>query len=244
MHLVYDGSFEGFLSLVYEVYHKKLHVKDIYTIHSSSLLSFDAHEIVTNIADAKKVLDALHVRFEKANFELITNTFLCDNSHFEKELLEFIILGFKDQKQLQNINIPSIFKLQELQKEYLRLVHRMYGFVRFEELEDKTLYAKIETKFNVLPFLGKHFSKRLLTCNFIIHDIKRKLAFVKAGKEAHIRVVESFEAPTLSQEEEHFKRLWRTFFQSVAIKERENKKLQQSFVPLLYRKYMSEFEGK
>jgi probable DNA metabolism protein len=117
----------------------------------------------------------------------------------------------------------------------------MYGFVRFEELEDKTLYAKIETKFNVLPFLGRHFYKRLSTSDFIIHDIKRNLAFVKSNKDAQIRSVASFEAPTLSQEEEHFKRLWKVFFQSVAIKERENKKLQQNFVPLLYRTYMSEF---
>lgn len=241
INLLYDGSFEGFLSLVYEVYHKKLRVNEIYTLSSDSLLSFDAQEIITNQTHAKKVLESLHVKFLKEHYELIVNTFLCDCYHLEKELLEFIILGFKDQKNLKNINIQSIFRLHELQKEYFRLVHRMYGFVRFEELEDKTLYAKIETKFNVLPFLGRHFHKRLSTCNFIIHDIKRNLAFVKSNKDAQIRSVASFEAPTLSQEEEHFKRLWKVFFESVAIKERENKKLQQNFVPLLYRTYMSEF---
>ena len=240
-NLLYDGSFEGFLSLVYEVYHKKLRVNEIYTLSSDSLLSFDAQEIITNQTHAKKVLESLHVKFLKEHYELIVNTFLCDCYHLEKELLEFIILGFKDQKNLKNINIQSIFRLHELQKEYFRLVHRMYGFVRFEELEDKTLYAKIETKFNVLLFLGRHFYKRLSTSDFIIHDIKRNLAFVKSNKDAQIRSVASFEAPTLSQEEEHFKRLWKVFFQSVAIKERENKKLQQNFVPLLYRTYMSEF---
>lgn len=108
-NLLYDGSFEGFLSLVYEVYHKKLRVNEIYTLSSDSLLSFDAQEIITNQTHAKRVLKSLHVKFLKEHYELIVNTFLCDCYHLEKELLEFIILGFKDQKNLKNINIQSIF---------------------------------------------------------------------------------------------------------------------------------------
>ncbi|MBE0490631.1 MAG: TIGR03915 family putative DNA repair protein [Sulfurospirillum sp.] len=241
MRIVYDGSFEGFLCVVYAVYYKKIRIQEIFTHSSFSLLSFDAYEIQTDTIQAKKVLNTLHARFEKTHYERITHIFLCDSVHVEKELLEYIILGFKDQKYLENITIPSIFRLHELQKEFFRLVHKMYGFVRFVELEDGNLYAKIETKFNVLPFLGKHFCKRLASNNFIIHDIKRKLAFVKSEKSTQMRVVQSFEEPTHSSDEAHFSNLWKVFFQSVAIKERENKKLQQNFVPLLYRKYMSEF---
>jgi len=36
----------------------------------------------------------------------------------------------------------------------------MTGFVRFVELEDKTLYVKVDSKFNVIYFLGKYFLKR------------------------------------------------------------------------------------
>jgi probable DNA metabolism protein len=113
----------------------------------------------------------------------------------------------------------------------------MYGFVRFEELEDGVLYAKIEGKFNILPFLGKHFTKRLSGCNFIIHDTKRELAYLN-GK---IHQVADFKIPTLSKDEAKFQKLWKIFFNKVAISERKNLKLQQNFVPLLYRKYMTEF---
>jgi len=58
-----------------------------------------------------------------------------------------------------------------------------------------------------------------------------------------VRSVSDFELPTLSGEEKRFKKLWQTFFKSVAIETRQNEKLQKQLVPLVYRTYMSEFEG-
>ena len=49
--------------------------------------------------------------------------------------------------------------------------------------------------------------------------------------------------PKLSKNEKKFQDLWKLFFKQVSIKERENKKLQQNWVPLIYRKYMSEFQS-
>jgi probable DNA metabolism protein len=241
MNLIYDGSFEGFLSLIFEVYQKKLHVENIYTTNSSCLLSFDAYEISTNKECSTRVFQALKEKFAPKHFELIQTIFLCDKSKDDKQLLEYIILGFKNPKYLYNINLSCVFQLRELQREYFRLVHRMNGFIRFEELEDKTLYASVEAKFNILPYLGKHFLKRLSSCNFIIHDRARKLAFIKNEDKIDLLQVADFVEPSLSDTDNEFKRLWKTFFTSVSIKERENKKLQQSYVPLLYRKYMNEF---
>jgi probable DNA metabolism protein len=242
MLVLYDGTYEGFLTLVYEKYHQKLNIDKIEKNKINTLLFEDIHEVITDEEKAKKVLHALQEKFTPKNLNTITNTFLCDSKNFEMSLLEYIILGFKNQNNLKDINHKSIFFLQELEKELFRVLHRMYGFVRFEELEDNTLYAKIDTKFNVLYFLGKHFLKRLGTNDFIIHDIKREFAFVKHKNKLSIKQVASFDEPTYSNDEEKFKKLWKTFFESVSVKERKNKKLQQNFVPLIYRTYMSEFE--
>ena len=91
----------------------------------------------------------------------ILNIFMCDTKEFEMALLEYIILGIQRYKTTFNINNSSIFYLETLEKELFRHVHKMTGFIRFEELEDGTLYAKIQTKFNVAYFLGKHFLKDL-----------------------------------------------------------------------------------
>jgi len=242
MTLVYDGTYEGFLTLVYEVYYTKLHVKKIQREKTEVLLFEEVFEVQTDTSKAQKVLSALKQKFSAKNFATITNVFLCDSKEFEKPLLDFIILGFKDKRNLNNINFPAILYMRNLEKELFRVVHRMYGFVRFKEIEDGTLYAKIETKYNVLYFLGKHFLNRLGDSDFIIHDIQREFAFVKYKNEIDIRHVSSFDEPEYSKDEEKFRNLWKTFFKSVAIEKRKNKKLQQQFVPLMYRTYMSEFE--
>ena len=241
MTIVYDKSFEGFLTLIYKVYYEKLRPQFIKTQMPQSLFSDDIINIETDLELAQKVLKALKEKFTKQNFERILNIFMCDTKEFELYLLEYIMLGFKEQKQLNNINIEAVRYIDTLEKELFRDVHLMYGFTRFEELEDGTLYAKIDNKFNIVYFLGKHFIKRLGDQNFIIHDIKRELAFLKSGEQKSVQKVSSFDIPSYSQDEQKFKKLWSSFFNSVAIESRANKKLQQNMVPLIYRAYMTEF---
>ena len=241
MILLYDGTFEGFLSLVYEVYYKKLKPTKIYKTLPNEILFEEILEINSSKESAIKVLNAIKTKFPKEILEKILNIFMCDSKEFEMALLEYIVIGFKDSKQLYNINNSCVFYLNNLEKELFRNVHKLTGFIRFEELEDKTLYAKIESKFNVVYFLGRHFLKRFNNQNFIIHDLNRKLAFIKIDEDFSIQEVAYFDEPTFSSNEEKFQKLWKSFFKGVTIKERINLKLQQNLVPLVYRTYMSEF---
>ncbi len=241
MTFVYDGTFEGFLTLIHYSYtHKKSPQKIVRDPHAIDLLD-TAETIVTDPAYAKKVFAALKEKFTSKNFNRIFHIFMCDTRDFEKALYDYIVLGFRAQKHLDDINYPSIYYVMKLEREYLRHLHRMYGFVRFEELEDATLYAKIESKFNILPLLGKHFVRRLDGCDFILHDLQRSLAYLQNGEGSVIREVVAFERPKYAPHEEKFQKLWKTFFKAVSIPERKNPKLQRSWVPLLYRKYMTEF---
>jgi probable DNA metabolism protein len=243
MIFIYDNTFEGFLTLVYDVYYKKYHVTKILKELPSTLL-LDEHIIIkTDQDNAFKVLDALKEKFQKKYFENILNVFMCDSIDFEVDLLGYVMLGFKNQKELENINHSSVFNIQNYLKGLFRTYHKMSGFVRFEVLEDRTLYAKIDVKYNVLYFLAKHFSKRLNNQDFIIHDIQRELAYIHTSEYVGIEKVASFEEPTLSKDEQKFKTLWKTFFDSITIETRLNPKLQQQMVPLLYRTYMNEFNS-
>lgn len=241
MILIYDGSFEGFLSLIYNVYYEKLKPIKIYKYLPNEILFEEIKHIETKDDNSQKVFDSMKKIFPKNIVQKILNIFMCDTKDFEMQLLEFIILGFKNPSELFNINNSCVFYINNLEKELFKNVHRMYAYTRFEELEDGSLYAKIESNFNVVYFLAKHFIKRFNNQNFIIHDIKRKIAFIKNGTNVQIENISSFETPNYSQNEEKFQKLWKSFFNAVSIKERENKKLQQSQVPLIYRTYMSEF---
>ncbi|OCL97279.1 TIGR03915 family putative DNA repair protein [Arcobacter porcinus] len=243
MILLYDGTFEGFLSLVYEVYYKKLKPTKIYKTLPNEILFEETLEINSSKESGIKVLNAIKTKFPKEILEKILNIFMCDSKEFEMALLEYIVIGFKDSKQLYNINNSCVFYLNNLEKELFRVTHKLTGFIRFEELEDKTLYAKIESKFNVVYFLGRHFLKRFNNQNFIIHDLNRKLAFVKMKNDYSIKEVAFFDEPNYSPNEEKFQKLWKSFFSGVTINERTNLKLQTQMLPLLYRTYMSEFKA-
>lgn len=241
MILVYDGAFEGFLSLVYEVYYKKLKPIKIYKTLPNEMIFEEILELKTSKDNAIKVLTAIKTKFPKELIQRILNIFMCDSKEFEMALLEYIIIGFKEVKQLYNINNSCVFYLNNLEKELFRNVHKLTGFIRFEELEDATLYAKVESKFNVVYFLGKHFLKRFNNQNFIIHDLNRKLAFVKIQNDFSVQEVAFFDEPNYSSNEQKFQKLWKSFFNAVTIKERLKPKLQRQLVPLFYRTYMSEF---
>ena len=241
MIIVYDGSFEGFLSLIYEVYYKKLKPTNIYKKLPNEIIFEKTIHIQINEENYTKVLKAMKSKFQKKIVQRVMNIFMCDSKNFEMALLEYIILGFKDDKQLLNINNSCVFYLNNLEKELFKNVHKMYAFVRFEELDDNSLYAKLECKFNTLYFLAKHFLKRFNNQDFIIHDINRKLAFIKIGEDFSFQEVAHFEEPSQSQNEQKFQKLWKSFFKGISIEERVNLKLQQNQVPLIYRTYMSEF---
>ncbi len=241
MTYLYDGSFEGFLCVVYESYMRKTAATKIIKDPRRIDLMDEICDVITNRTHAQKVLESLEAKFAKKAYARIFHIFMCDTRDFERPLYDYIVLGFRDSKLLGDINHPSIRYIENLSREYFRHLHRMYGFVRFEELADGTLYASIEGKFNILPLLGRHFMQRLDGCPFILHDRVRALAFLYDGNANRIEHVAEFIEPERSSHEAKFQKLWKTFFESVTITERKNPRLQRSWVPLLYRRYMTEF---
>ena len=125
MILVYDGTFEGFLSLVYEVYYKKLKPTKIYKTLPDEMIFEEIFEIETLQENTIKVLNAIKTKFPKEILEKILNIFMCDSKEFEMALLEYIVIGFKDSKQLYNINNSCVFYLNNLEKELFRVTHKL-----------------------------------------------------------------------------------------------------------------------
>lgn len=237
----YDGTFEGFLSLINESYLQKSLPDAITSEDAKPSLLDERMWIETDEAIAGKIARSLQEKFPKEALQRIKHAFLCDDSHPERELLLYIRLGFKSPHYLDDFAHPIVYAIHAHQRRVLSTLHKMNAYLRFEELEDKTLYARIAPPRNVLPLMGGHFRKRLRGENFIIHDTARSVALLHQEGESRMMSVSIYDIPTLSSEEEKFRSLWKTFFERVAIESRINPKLQQSHVPLKYRTYMSEF---
>jgi probable DNA metabolism protein len=90
--------------------------------------------------------------------------------------------------------------------------------------------------------LAPHFSMRLSSENWIIHDVKREIAAIYNTKEWVIAPLKQDEIPKESyNSNEFYEQLWKEYFNTLAIKDRINPKLQARMMPKRYWKHLTEF---
>lgn len=138
-------------------------------------------------------------------------------------------------KALNDLANPYVHRIFALSRATGAESHHLMGFLRFSELKNGVLFARIHPKNNALPFLAEHFTDRLPMENFIIYDENRRTAAVhSAGKNFMLVDASGLNQDILnrySQKEEECRRLWQTFFENIAIKARTNPKLQSQNIP-------------
>lgn len=146
---------------------------------------------------------------------------------------------------LENLCNPYVKRVSEIRKNVWMEQHRMLEFIRFRELRNGILFAKINPWHHVLPLIADHFANRFPLERWMIYDEGRNCAL------AHEPYKECLLMEQVSVREEYldhyadaegdFEELWWNFCRSIAIRSRENPGLQQHFVPLKVRKNMVEF---
>ena len=119
-------------------------------------------------------------------------------------------------------------------------IHRLHGFVRFMESASGALYAPISPDNDICDLLAPHFRARLKGYPFVIHDVPRKKAAVCDGEHLFTAPLESAEV-LLSAEECAWQKLWKTYYASVNIPERERLKQMLGYMPKRYWKHLTEF---
>jgi probable DNA metabolism protein len=143
-----------------------------------------------------------------------------------------------------NLQDPNVSRVFELSRETGNEAHRYIQFVRFCELDQGLLFSEIQAENQVLPLLGDHFADRFPNENFMIYDNGHNDCLIHRKSSAWfiLRDAQPSEQGKLreSSTEQEMAQLWRGFCSSIAIKERENRRLQQQFLPLKYRRWMTE----
>jgi len=135
-----------------------------------------------------------------------------------------------------------------IMKEYSNKVsfeaHRFKGLVRFKELKNNYFYSHISPDNNILPLISHHFYKRLTYENFIIHDSKRKQAYINDENIKDIVEIKKLDFDfenMYSKNEYFFQEIWKTYHKHLSIKERYNPNLQKQLMPKRYWKDLTEF---
>ena len=119
-------------------------------------------------------------------------------------------------------------------------------FLRFAELENGILLARIRPKNFVLPLIAGHFADRFPEEHFaIIDDTAQMGAFHEKGKKWFLSPIdaEAIERLWNSERSREDETLWKLFFKTIAIEQRRNYRCQRTMCALRYRDYMLEFDA-
>ena len=243
MNYLYDGSFDGFLTCVHRHYYGEradgIYVSDSY--RQLDMLRY-AMTVETDAELAERVLNAVVEKISKWDAKRAYRAFCTNEPDKEIKILRYLQLGFSWGPRIRLLHGHPIVKDVEAAEQRLgREVHRYTGLIRFSELEDGILYSPITPDNDVLEFLAPHFSDRYRYDAFVIHDKNRSKALFAYDKKWRIEPVENDLGQSYSECENNIRVLWKQYFETMAIKERVNPKLQRQFVPVRYRSHLPEF---
>jgi probable DNA metabolism protein len=238
----YDGSYNGFLTLVHQAFTKKYFPETIITSTTAVESLFPTHWIETDKRIAHKINNRLAQRLRSENYRFIRDGFSCSEVNKERYLLDAIQIGLDTADLLQNhLGHPAILALSKSIRSLYSEVHTYTGFIRFEQIGE-LLYTQIEPKHACLPYLCPHFAERYPNHTIMIYDqTHRLLGTIDKGKVSFIKEAQ----PPCFEKEHHEKEIeqqWKTFLKAVTINERTNKTSQLTHLPKRYRSNMTEFQ--
>lgn len=238
---VYDGTFDGVLNALFHCFKEK-QVPDLLTTDGCGAgLGGETVYIANDPNRTERVARGLVDKAGTGPMVTAYHAFLAEVPR-ETAILHYLILAVQRGKAVENmVGEEPVQSVLDHCRKVRREAHKYQGFVRFQETSDGGFYAPISPKHQILPLLGSHFARRLSDRPWIIHDRSRSEAVVYDGKRWRLTEAEAVEAPEFSGGEEGFQKMWKVFFNTVAIKERIDYKRQRNFVPLYCRNFMNEF---
>lgn len=246
--MFYDGSFEGLLCAVFEIYQRKLKLVKLCKgdIYNSAMFE-DVLNIYTDENNARRVLKGLHQKLSPNAVQRLYVAHLAEIDGEEASVLGFIRYAFDSARNIEeDYGNKYVLRISEVVRMMRREKHRMEAFVRFQKLRDETYYAAVSPDFNVLPLLIRHFKSRYADQKWMIYDLKRGYGIfynlhdvqyitLDMGAVADTNVISAY-----TEDESIYQHMWKNYFHSVNIPARKNTKLHMRHIPKRYWRHLTE----
>jgi len=240
---IYDGTFEGFLCCVYNFYYNRLKPAGIMSRPDYEPSFYENLMIETDYEQVYKVRYAIEEKMGYRNWEFLNECFLTCLEHREMYMLRYIVKGFKAGPRIINVlsddDVSALFKAhRHLERER----EHFLGIVRFYKAGD-IYVSRIEPKNQILPLMAWHFTSRFANQQFIIYDAVHKQALIYANRKHKIIYVDDIQLPEMDEDEKRMQRMWKNFYDTIAIKERYNPRCRMNFMPKRLWSNLPEMQG-
>jgi probable DNA metabolism protein len=175
MLVIYDGSFDGWLCAVSDVYEYKFKEARICAEqHYKQELFEPVHYANNNTAHSERIWKDLQKKLSANALRQIYMAFITETEGIETSLLQYVQYVLESKINIEaDFSHPSILTISCAAKKAHREKHRMEAIVQFQQTKDELYYAVIEPDFNVLPLISRHFQKRYADQQWLIYDAKR-----------------------------------------------------------------------
>ncbi|MGE5474426.1 MAG: TIGR03915 family putative DNA repair protein [Ignavibacteriales bacterium] len=242
---IYDGSFEGLLTAIYEAYYTN-EKPDFILLKANYQENLLAKKIViqADCSKADKVYASIANKISYNALRKVYYVFASEIPEAGTMIYQYLKLGWKMGKEVDlHLSEQKVLDVHTVSKKVSREKDRMLGLIRFRKIKGNIYYAPIEPDYNIVGLIASHFVRRFNDQYFIIHDVRRSIAVVYNKSEWIISEFISNQAVALDNDESNIQNLWKQFFESIAIKDRINPKLQKQYMPKRYWKHLIEKQG-
>lgn len=235
----YDGSLDGFLCCVYESYVYK-EAPAAFCCDEDPLSLYEVRTVVTQPAYSQRVSRGIAARSGKALAVVRRGFLTClPDQGAASVCLHQEAAGGGTRLYARSIR-PGLLSAVSRHPPYERRAGKtarfcaVFGLRRYTGRRDRT--EKPCAAAAARPFCQRYANEQ-----FFIYDRTHRELLLYANGRSRITQIENFKPVLPGEDELYFRSLWKQFFQSVAIRERENPRCQNTFMPKRYRGTMTEF---
>lgn len=250
----YDGTWEGMLTMAFDVFACKVMPRNVVR-HGEPWPMFadDCRTITTDEEKASRVWRGLQRKMTGAGLSALGTAFLCEQREFDMPMLRYLCKMFAEARSIEtDFNDSDVLEVTNMCCKVRHERLRVLQFARFQKAADGTYFAMMEPIYNVLPIAIPHFRDRFADQRFLIYDRLRDYGYYYDGERESVVTLPStlshiatgrLSDELMDENERFFQRLWRTYFDAIAIRERTNPRKQRQDMPVRFWKYLTEKNG-
>jgi probable DNA metabolism protein len=240
---VYDGSFEGMLCCIFEAFVRKERPVQICAQSALQPSLFEVLPIETQQDKALRVLHGLEEKVSPLAAATVRDLFLSGQQGKALLALDFTRLAFERGRVVTTMlgNEVVAAAAGAVRKLYNE-AHMYKGLIRFSDV-GQSMVAEIEPKNFVLPLIAPHFCSRFRNETFLIYDKTNHAALIWQQHTAKLVPVDALTLPPPTGEEQVVRRLWKRFYDTIAIEARRNPVCQRTHMPKRYWACLTEMQA-
>lgn len=237
MIFIIDGSADGLFTALFNAYL----IKEFPTAISTGEIQLSFCENCIDVLTDKDKADRVFKKLEKilphSELERIFIALKHDDPARFTIVFNYLKVIIDANKNLsEKFSDKRVFRFDNMVRQVLHEVHKFKGFIRFSKLENGIYYAKYEPDNDITQLIMPHFKARFKNMQFIIHDLKHDVIGAYSNGKSKI-VNKQINALSVNDE---FATLFKTYYNSIFIKERKNERTMLGFMPKRYHKNLPE----